>query len=171
MNESEMTSELLRGFQEDSIVHDTELEKHYNYYGDRGIVDIVDVRRYDSCKPKLDIYELKSEAAIEDATGANEIIRQFNRHQEYFFDGQDEYQPYNTYREITFLLTFYACEKTIDHIDENIELYHNAADAEHGTSEIAVFHEEYGRVNILEGSESVRSSSPVCGLICDEVMG
>jgi len=174
MNESEMAQSMIDWYSDQREGDfDIELEKHYNHYGTRGVVDIVDVDRepwLPSDRPRLNIYELKSKPAIEVASGANEIVRQFNRHQEYFFKGQNDYPPYRKYSTITFYLVFNACEAVIEHLQENLTLYQQAADPEHGTSHIALFHEDYGVMIIPEGVDTVQSATEGVQKICEVVM-
>lgn len=64
-------------------------EKFYNNYGDRGYVDLF-IREYDHSTgkdlPFSDrVIEVKGESGIQNATGANEIIRQFNSMCESFY--------------------------------------------------------------------------------------
>ena len=97
-------------------------EVHYNHYGDRGCVDLViETIPQGNDLPFLTIYEFKSRSAVEIATGANEIIRQFNRHIEYFFKGSD----YNerSYFGPTFLLLFEPEKSVFDHVFSNKDLY------------------------------------------------
>jgi len=107
---------------ENKLDVETELEVPYNHYGDRGVVDlVVKEGRY-----KLNIYELKSAYALQDISGANEIIRQFKRHKAYFFNGSDySKHPYHT---VSFTLAFDACKPCINHIEENLELYKSVQD-------------------------------------------
>lgn len=58
-------------------------EAHYNHYGNRGVVDLYAIMGGWNGH----VYEIKSETAVRNATGANEVIRQFNRMREYFSKG------------------------------------------------------------------------------------
>lgn len=99
-------------------------EEHYNHYGDRGVVDLA-VEDWEEPKFRgnsdLWVYEMKSESAIRNATGANEIIRQFKRHRNYFLKGSD-FDPKDYYR-VDFCLMFYATDYTFNHVKENEDLY------------------------------------------------
>lgn len=171
MNESEMTASLLTRLKAGVADHSFELEKHYNHYGTRGSVDIVDVVDFPKGNlPDLHVYELKSASAVEESTGPNEIIRQFNKHKQFFFEGQEEYPPYRTYRNITFYLVFNACESTIDHLNEYLPLYHNSTEPAHGSSKIAIYHEDFGVVYISGTSNSVADANAVCKELVDEVV-
>jgi len=92
---------------------DIHLEVSYNHYGESGVVDLV-MENYD-----IHIIELKSDAAIKEATGANEIIRQFNRHRKYFFEGSTHSPRDNT----TFELCFAPTPTCLKHIIDNWSLY------------------------------------------------
>lgn len=92
-------------------------EQHYNHYGDRGIVDLfVDGDVNDL--PQQWLYEAKSESAVRSATGANEIIRQFNRMRDFFFKGS-EYEPEFVHYKLVFIPTQY----NIRHLITNNSLY------------------------------------------------
>lgn len=99
-------------------------EVHYNHYGTRGVVDLVEViqwKDHPGCDPNA--IELKSDAAIDQPTGANEILRQFNKQISYFSKGvADNRVPTNGLQH---KLVFEATKKTITHVVENISLYAN----------------------------------------------
>jgi len=99
-------------------------ESSYNHYGTRGFVDLYFERKYPSGYSEAYVYELKSESAVKQATGANEIIRQFNKMREYFFKGSSHSLP----KSITFELCFTPTEYNIRHISENIEMYHSSVE-------------------------------------------
>jgi hypothetical protein len=90
-------------------------EAHYNHYGTRGVADL-----YLTGGGRGTLLELKSESAIRRATGANEVIRQFNRMCGYFFRGSDYRAPE---RKLTFELCFTAGESNLRHLVENAALY------------------------------------------------
>lgn len=103
-------------------------EVHYNHYGSRGVVDLVEIVRHsESDAPNISIYEFKSESAVRNSTGANEIIRQFNRHKKSFFKGS----KYNKGRffDVSFELAFYATDYNLRHIRENASLYRSIEDS------------------------------------------
>jgi len=99
-------------------------ESSYNHYGTRGFVDLYFEQKYPHGYTKGHVYELKSESAVKQATGANEIIRQFNKMREYFFKGSSHSLPKN----ITFELCFTPTEYNIRHITENIEMYSSSVE-------------------------------------------
>ncbi len=104
-------------------------EVHYNHYGDRGVVDLVCESTVDGFN-MLRVFELKCQAAIDEATGANEILRQFNRHRSYFFDGSD-YKA-TDYDEVAFELCFAATKPCYEHVSENWAQYKYVADEKDG---------------------------------------
>lgn len=118
MNESEFAARLLETEQQrEHKPLEIELESHYNHFGDRGAVDVYVERR-----TIVQLYELKSEQALENSSGANEIIRQFNRMQDYYF--KDESNN-NTTKDIEYILAFYPTGKTIQRLKDNLALYNN----------------------------------------------
>jgi hypothetical protein len=91
-------------------------EAHYNHYGNRGIADLyVITGDWDG-----HLYELKSESAVRQATGANEIIRQFNKMREFFFSGSSHKPPT---KWMDFELCFTPTEYNFRHLAENADLY------------------------------------------------
>jgi hypothetical protein len=113
------------------------LEVPYNHYGTRGVVDFVGVENPDDERGRyITAIEYKSESAVNEATGANEIIRQFTRQVEYF-DSRDDFGGYQD--NIHHVLSFYLTEANIKHVEENKELYGTLRENYDGVS-IAVAH-------------------------------
>lgn len=98
-----------------------ELEKRYNHYGDRGVVDLVILDRDIEA---MWVTEIKANHAMEQATGANEIIRQFNKHREFFRKGVDKRYPVKPYRT-NYDLVFAATDVCYQHLMDNYTLYEN----------------------------------------------
>lgn len=163
--------------EEDDVDYELEVhpEAHYNHYGNRGAADLF-VQEGDGGSH---VYELKSEFAIEEASGANEIIRQFNKMREFFFPGSS-HEPENN---VMFELCFTPSERTLRHLSENAALYHSAIkndisglDVNHvltiitirqpNPEEIMPIHVFTGRHNLLQGhrdktfAEGVKSKHP-----------
>jgi len=90
------------------------VEQHYNHYGTRGVVDLV--LEHDN---HVELCELKSDAAIKEATGANEIIRQAKRHAEYYFKDKSHPGVAAKFNRIYFYIT----AQSLNHVRENIGLY------------------------------------------------
>jgi len=112
----------------DSIEYTAMPEVHYNYYGSRGCVDLITRKEttLNGSKTVRDsIYEVKSDSAIRNATGANEILRQFNKHKKYLY--KDPSQP-NVDRK-HFELVFIPTLTTVKHVLDNSEIYSAAADS------------------------------------------
>lgn len=103
--------------------YDVEIESHYNYYGNRGVADpyIRETEDMDDGRTFYydKVYEIKSEAALKEVTGANEIIRQFNKMRKYFYKDESRSVPTDVHFELVFLPT----ESTIEHLVENMNLY------------------------------------------------
>lgn len=121
-------------------------EVHYNYYGTRGVADLYIHQHCEYDIPAQSrgwVIEFKSESAVKQATGANEIIRQFNRMREHFYKGSS-YEPPDL---VGFQLVFSATDHNIRHIFKNIELYNSVAkqglpqiDADEGGVAIKIAH-------------------------------
>ncbi|RJT05234.1 hypothetical protein [Halococcus sp. IIIV-5B] len=125
MNEDELTNALIRHHKRSERAArsrgerdvETKLypEEHYNHYGDRGVVDLYQTTGRSSGH----LYEVKSESAVRHATGANEIVRQFNRMRGHFYPGTDHPVP----DEVHFELCFLPTALTARHLVENAEMY------------------------------------------------
>lgn len=98
-------------------------EAHYNHYGSRGVADLYiqkEVNDESGYHRRLDsIYEIKSESAIQQASGANEIIRQYNRMREHFYKDESRDEPELAFFELVII----PSTVTIDHFIQNFELY------------------------------------------------
>jgi len=150
-------------------------EKHYNHYGSRGFADLY-TQSFEGAWRADKVYEVKGDAAIRNATGANEIVRQFNRMCKYFYAGVEHSYPPRGSVTPSAELTFIASELAFEHINDNYEIYKSlqgrTIDAAVGTVECGVtirslgeytppfiaFHDEFG----LRGDTfSVRNNSEV----------
>ena len=105
-------------------------EARYNHYGDRGVVDL-----YISTGDYNDrIIEVKSEDSVRGASGANEIIRQFNKMVEYFYKGSDYEKPRSEYPttdkepEINYMLIFELTEHNVRHLVRNWGMYSSTSE-------------------------------------------
>jgi len=112
-----------------------DVEKHYSHYKKSGVVDLV-VNNTDS--RRVHTIEVKSDTAVQETTGANEILRQFNRHKEYFMDGIDHTQYTWSRGGDYYDLVFAATEQCLRHLREN-RLIYNTVDQKPQTS-IYVIH-------------------------------
>lgn len=102
-------------------------EAHYHHYGNRGSVDLYTYEYGMRTPTKGRVLEIKSESAVRHATGANEIIRQFNRMRRFFFDGSGHPVPNDIRFELCFLPTIY----NMSHVLNNQAMYNAAVDHEH----------------------------------------
>lgn len=139
-DEDKMVNELIRFWSGARIGvsgAETHPEEHYNYYGDRGVVDLyvkIPVPRSNKDRSlgrrsSRDIlYEVKSDAAVGSSTGANEIIRQFNRMRTYFYKDPDKVPP----RSYAMRLLFVVSETTIRHVVENLGMYIETTNKDYG---------------------------------------
>lgn len=99
-------------------------EAHYDHYGNRGAADL-----HARMKSKEGIhtytedylYEFKGAAAIRASTGANEIIRQFNRMRNYFYKDESISRPDRVHCELTFTIE----PETVAHVINNYEMYNS----------------------------------------------
>ena len=95
-------------------------EAHYHHYGNSGVADLYVYFNNSQGGPKRGhVFEIKSESAVRNATGANEIIRQFNQLREFFFLGSE----YEVPNEIDFELCFLPTQYNMNHILENEAMY------------------------------------------------
>jgi len=111
---------------DDGVDYVSKPEVHYNHYGTRGCVDLLNRKKYSiNGKPRVEdaLYEIKSDSAVEQATGANEIIRQYNKMRTYFYKSN----PVKNLIMPKFELVFIPTKKTVAHVIENAELYEAAS--------------------------------------------
>lgn len=100
----------------------TYYEKHYNHYGSRGVADLY-TQQCEGDWREDTVYEIKADPAIREATGANEIVRQFNRMCKYFYAGVQESYPPKGSTTPRAELTFVASETAFEHVIENYQIY------------------------------------------------
>ncbi len=102
-------------------------EMHYSHYGNNGSVDLfAQGAHLDEDLPEsyeTYVLEMKSAGAIHYATGANEIIQQFNKMREYFFAGidSDDLGPISDH--VKFELAFTPSKECIEHVLDYEEMY------------------------------------------------
>jgi len=102
-----------------------EPEAHYDDYGNRGVVDLYVRQNPDGIPREVafdHLYEVKSASAIRNATGANEIIRQFNSMRQSFYGDDSRRHP----STVVFELTFTIEPAAVFHVAENISMYASA---------------------------------------------
>jgi hypothetical protein len=108
-----------------------EPEAFYRDYGMRGCPDLyTEFYRAGDAILEAHIIEVKSESAVRQATGANEIVRQFNKARRYFFESDDRNPPHREffYEDVVLVyeLAFIPSSYTLAHILENSEIYNKA---------------------------------------------
>lgn len=121
-SESELTTTLLESYDDEERMEQLRVEEPYDHYGNRGVADL-----YTDDGFAATVYELKSEAALNHVTGANEIVRQFNKLRKYFFQGTGFYPR----DRVRFELCFVPTERTINHVRKYQSLYRSSVDADH----------------------------------------
>lgn len=124
MNHDEFVNFLARESRKlgsDDKVVEIETEAHYNYYGTRGVADLVRLQGT--------TYEWKSASIVEAKTHlekAHETIRQFKKMIRFFYKDEDRTRPERVIYELTILPT----EHNFEHLREYKELYSSAAGKE-----------------------------------------
>lgn len=152
--EDTMVNRLIRNHKEnvgdeDHEMDDVEItpEAHYNHYGTRGVADLYVEEREEASKHitgdlyktgtfrYVYVYEVKSEHAVKHATGANEIVRQFNKMCDYFFEDESWRKGYQTRLELCFIPT----PVTWNHVRENRDIYEELVESSGDTVIDVVF--------------------------------
>lgn len=124
MREDDLAARLVDHFDAthpDAAVH---LEEPYDHYGSRGVADFY-VRV--PAPTSVDyLVELKADAAVRHATGANEILRQYRRMERYFYrdDAHDLEPKLSRSGPGAFVLLLFApTERCVRHVREHANLY------------------------------------------------
>ncbi|KAB1189994.1 hypothetical protein GJR96_17635 [Haloferax sp. MBLA0076] len=128
MREDELATRVVEHFREAFDDVDIHLEEPYDHYGNRGVADVyVRVR---TPEPVDYLIELKADAAIRHATGANEILRQYRRMERYFYkDDEHDIRP-KLARDgpgVHVLLLFAPTQRCVEHVHEHHALYESVA--------------------------------------------
>lgn len=124
MSEDKLTMWEIERWQQSDFHERHYTEVHYNHYGTRGVVDLVVVEDHpDGPGATTHVFEMKSDEAIRSATGANEILRQFNKQQSFFEKGIVDSEI--TIDNVKHQLVFAASSFTVQHVLDNISLYGN----------------------------------------------
>lgn len=136
-SEDDLTNGLIHHYQDAEFVHVMEPEAFYNDYGMRGFPDLHMVYEWiDDGIIESQLIEVKSEYAVKRATGANEIIRQFNKMRRHFYKAEGQVVPMRQFewQEIFlgFELAFIPSEYTLLHILDNKEMYNQAIQTSQG---------------------------------------
>lgn len=125
MKEDVVTQELIEYHSKwDSLEVRFEAERRYEHYGTRGAVDLW-AETYDpeARTEKHYVYEVKSDAALRHATGANEILRQFTKMRDTFYRDRTNPVPGGSTPEIFFILEFAPTPACVRHVREFRQLY------------------------------------------------
>ena len=136
-SEDDLTNGLIRHYQDAEFVHVMESEVFYNDYGMRGFPDLHMVYEWlHDGIIESQLIEVKSEYAVKRATGANEIIRQFNKMRRHFYEDEDQIVPMRQFEWqdlfLGFELAFIPSEYTLLHLLDNNEMYNQAIQTSQG---------------------------------------
>lgn len=129
--EDDLTEALIQYHKDRHLVEIIEPEAFYNDYGMRGYPDLhLQFNRPADGLIESHLIEVKSEYAVDSATGANEIIRQFNKMRRHFYEDDDRQIPFPSYEwedvVLVFELAFIPSEYTLLHLLDNKEMYNEA---------------------------------------------
>jgi hypothetical protein len=124
MREDDLATPVVEQFEAAHEHPAVSLEEPYDHYGNRGQVDAyVQVRD----GPRVDyLLELKADAAVREATGANEILRQFRRMERYFYKDDEHGIRKRLGRDepgVHLLLLFAPTVACVEHVGEHRSLY------------------------------------------------
>lgn len=127
MNEDDLVNALIDSAREHEIEDEPmriNVEPHYNHYGNRGAADLYTALHNKGGQVSMGhVYEVKSDAALREATGANEIIRQFTKMVKYFLEDDSRKVP--TY-SLTYELSFLPTTRALRHVIDNESMYQEA---------------------------------------------
>ena len=130
MREDELAAPVVTHFRARHDAVTVALEEPYDHYGNRGQLDVY-VRVRDS--PRVDhLIELKADAAVRRATGANEVLRQFRRTEQYFYPGSDRAvrrRLGRTVPGVRLLLLFAPTVACVEHVAAHASLYESVEPA------------------------------------------
>lgn len=124
MREDDLATRVVDHFEAIDPEAAVNLEEPYNHDGVRGVADVYVRTR----TPEVVDYlvELKGDAAIRHATGANEILRQYRRMERYFYqDAAHNIRPKLNRDDVgvNLLLLFAPTPITVRHVANNRSLY------------------------------------------------
>lgn len=116
MNESEMAMQIMRRWRsrkpEDGL--EFTAEEPYANFGERGYVDL-HVEHRDGSEESHHLYELKSDYALDQVTGANEILRQFNKMREHYAEANRLRRNHEHGIDVKYYLVFEVSERCVAH--------------------------------------------------------
>lgn len=110
---------------DENVEYEFHPERHYNHFGNRGVVDLVTACEFPSLgvnSRSEHLFEIKGPRAIEEATGANEIVRQFNKMCSYYYLDETNI-PSEPIYSIMIELTFLPTPEVVRHVWENRYIY------------------------------------------------
>jgi hypothetical protein len=124
MREDELATAVVEHFRSAFDEPRIRLEEPYDHYGNRGSVDVY-ARVHDPA-PVDYLVELKADAALRHATGANEILRQYRRMARYFYKDDEHAVRVKLARDgagVHALLLFAPTPACVRHVREHRALY------------------------------------------------
>ncbi|MFC6733049.1 hypothetical protein [Haladaptatus sp. GCM10025893] len=125
--ESSIAKSIIGGQAHETVWFDPEV--HFGEYQNQGYADLVVNGESKSGKEWCRVIEIKSDLAIEEAHGAQDIIRQFNKMRKHFFSNNPEYRLEDKHW-VSYILCFAATDYTATHVFDNALLYDAAQLAE-----------------------------------------
>lgn len=123
--EDKLVNAIIQDYKGWSSLYDEQIfepEAHYNHYGTRGVADlfIKEIEIVDGTKYEYDnLVEVKSGFSVSQATGANEIVRQFNKMRRNFYLDEDRDEPDAIKMELAFTIE----PETVKHVADNLNIY------------------------------------------------
>jgi hypothetical protein len=130
MREDELATAVVEHFRSAFAEPRIRLEEPYDHYGNRGSVDVY-ARVHDPA-PVDYLVELKSDAALRHATGANEVLRQYRRMTRYFYKDDEHEVRVKLARDgpgVHALLLFAPTETCVRHVREHRALYESVEES------------------------------------------
>jgi hypothetical protein len=124
MREDELASAVVEHFEAAFKDPDVGLEEPYDYYGNRGAVDVY--ARTQPPERVAYLVELKADPAVRMAGGANDIIRQYRRMERYFYADDEHDLRTRLARDgpgVHLLLLFAPTARCVEHVFEYRHLY------------------------------------------------
>ncbi|WP_336345311.1 hypothetical protein [Halalkalicoccus ordinarius] len=137
--EDDLTNGLIRHYEAKDVVDILEPEASYRNSGRRGVPDLY-VVFYQPGEALIEAHliEVKSEHAVRSVTGANAIIRQFNKMRRYFYSSNERGPPTPEFEfdevMLFFELAFIPSEYNFTHLLKNAPMYNHGIQTDCGES-------------------------------------